>query len=298
MLIYLVNLSIANIFGLGGNPYAEGSVDIPFEMGNIFTSGLNSMTYALILIPWMNYISIKKYQKYLISILGIVITISLVLAAKRISITGVVLGYLFLLLFQKKRSKNVKYVIIFLIAAVFTFPIYSNILLKQIELREGRLDLDNLEQEGRYAETFIVLDEVFSFDDLTHSFLGKEMFNSPTNYGDGIFGRRQLHSDYNVILHGSGIFGLILFLYTYYIIIRHFLRLKKRLRSLAIYNKYMRYLDPIFISFILVSLWLSFAGGISGVVYNALKNAVLGGIIGYYTNICLRNNQGKLLSPK
>lgn len=284
MVLYLLNIGISNVFDLGGNSYDKVFNEVPLQMGNIFTTGLNSMTYSMILLPWVYRMDIKRVKKFLISVFAVIVAITLILAAKRISVSGVLVGYLMLLLFQKNRSKILKIMITAAIFLTVTFPVYSGLLYKQINIRSERLILDNYDQEGRYVETLIVLDEILSFDDVRNSLFGKEMFNSPNNYGIGIY-NRQLHSDYNVVLHGSGIFGFCLMAAIYLILFGQFFNLRRKIKHAGTGTDYMVYLDAIFISFMIVTLWISFSGGINGVVYNALRNSVLGGILGYYSTI-------------
>lgn len=81
---------------------------------------------------------------------------------------------------------------------------------ERYELRN--LDDRDLEKEGRVQELELVYKDIFVHFDYS-PWIGYGLFQlSGKNYGKGIFGDRPLHTDMMVLIHSSGIIGLILYL--------------------------------------------------------------------------------------
>ncbi|HAF29706.1 MAG TPA: hypothetical protein DCG75_11730 [Bacteroidales bacterium] len=278
LLIYLANLIVANIFDLGGQKY---SADL-FDTGNLFTAALNGIAYILVLYPLIIANCKKKYRIFLI-ILGIIVFILIVVQLKRVTILAVFIGYIFWGIAFGYRIKAIGYLFVVIIALAISYPLYGNLLNKQIEKRENRLDVvENYESEARYQEFFIVLDERTNPNDLQSSFFGKEMFNSRGNYGEGSYGQRQLHNDFSLILHGSGFAGFIwYYIYQVFLIFILF-KVKKRAPKFIINSQFGRMLTTIYIAFIFMSLIINLSGGMDAVIFNCIKYMFLGGILGYF----------------
>ena len=60
--------------------------------------------------------------------------------------------------------------------------------------RERRITTQNIEEEGRYQETFYVIDEILYSNKLERLYLEKK-FYSPGNYANGKYGRRMIQYD-------------------------------------------------------------------------------------------------------
>ena len=100
--------------------------------------------------------------------------------------------------------------------AFITSPLYINYLEESYATRSKQLygisdDAETMEIEGRYWETEAVINAIKN-DDLMHTLFGSEIFNE----FDYFKTKRMLHIDYNVILNGTGIIGLFVFLLIYY----------------------------------------------------------------------------------
>ena len=290
MLLYLVNFAVMNFLGISFKGYGD---DI--TTGNIFSEGLNAMAYALVILPAAIFI-INKRKGWLI-LLGIVVFITLIVSLKRISILAVFAGYLIIFFSLKRKRKLVKGGIVMLTLLIASFPLYSDTLIEQIGNRSTRFKMNSIQNEGRYKETLIVFGDVFSFDDIPYSLIGKELFNSPGTYGSARdWNGRQLHSDYNVLLHGSGIIGLIWYFLVQGVIFFTFQRYKKKISKISRYSKKRDHLNAAFYAVFFLGFVISFSGGINGVIFNILRYGFLGAILGLYYSILKMDEPGPYLS--
>jgi len=288
LLLYLINFILTNFFKIGKTPYSSLGSDFSLYVGNVFTEGLNSIAYILVILPLILYLD--KKNKKIVIILGVLALIALLLNLKRISIIAVLIGYFFLILFSKRKSYFIKSIVPIILLLFILYPFYKEPLQYQYMNRASRFTEDFYETEGRYIETKLVWDEVFSFNSIQHSLFGKEMFNSSGKYGGGIFGERYLHVDYNSLLFGAGIFGLLFYFYYNVIILKYFLRLKKKFQYK--YNK-INMMNATFIAVFLMSFIISFSGSFGLVIFTSIRSIYLGAILGIYNN-CIYINKKPL----
>ena len=279
MLLYLVNFAVMNFLGISFKGYGD---DI--TTGNIFTEGLNAMAYALVILPAAIFI-LQKREWWLI-LLGILVFITLVVSLKRISILAVFLGYLIIFFSLKRKGKLIKGGIVILAFLIASLPLYADTLFEQLENRSSRFEMNSYEKEGRYKETLIVFEQIFSFQDVPYSIIGKEIFNSPGTYGSASdWNDRQLHSDYNVLLHGSGLMGIIWYFVVQGVIFLAFIRYKKKISALSGYSRKLDYLNAVFYAVFFLGFVISFSGGINGIIFNMLRYGFLGAVLGLYYSI-------------
>ena len=187
--LYILNIIISTLFNIKGKSYS-GEI---FDVGNVFTEGLNSMAYLLTAAPLILYLNPK--HKRLIIVLSVIIFILVLVQLKRISIIAILAGLLVNLFFSRNRINILFGLIISSLFLFIAYPLFESTLQKQVKVRERRLSTQNFEEEGRYQETFVVLDEIVYSGNPALLFFGKEVFNSPGNYANGRYGRRMLHND-------------------------------------------------------------------------------------------------------
>jgi hypothetical protein len=283
MILYLINFFTMNLLGISFKGYGN---DI--STGNIFTEGLHAMAYCLILIP---LIALTYERKKLLFFIAIAVFITLLLTMKRTSIVGVVFGYAIFLFSLKRKIKFLKGLIVAVLIGLLSYPLYSDKLQKQIDNRGEQLEVKHLEDEARYAETVIIFSDIFSFKDPAYSFFGKEIFNSSGTYGGGdlYWGNRQLHSDYSLLLHGSGIIGLLWYFLVQIIILKVYFSFRRKVYAICGYTKQLDYINATFLSFFYLSFFLSLSGGVDGIIYNCVRYMFLGAIIGHFYTIVKTN---------
>ena len=286
--LFILNLIIANIFHLGGVQYSEDETNY-LETGNVYSEGLNAMAYYLVLLPAIiqlySFKSLLKKRTVLLS--SIVILILLLVTLKRGALLVVFIGYLILISQSEFKQKKKLFRIIFItfIALVLLFPIYENMLKSRFNARKDRMQVESYESEMRYRENFLVINDIFFSGNVVWLFFGHEMFNSPGNYGGGVFGPRQLHNDYAQVLNGSGILGLGLYFLMNFSILMYYLKLKKRIMLYGLYTKKEKMLNAVFLSYFIAYFALCVSGSVDSVIYNAVRFIFLGAIIGVFKNI-------------
>lgn len=209
-LIYIFSIIIFDVFKFGTSVY--GGVGV-LETGE----GLHHNTiYTGVLIIVLSFFLIKNFRtKYLILILNISMLTIIVLSGRRTAVVLIVLCYLiYIILGQKKEV--IKYVLVLLIFATVTFPIYNKPLLNVIEARGQRMTLEaGIENTSRFREMQAITSIMLGSKDINYMLFGTEYLNSFGTYRSSMFlvpATRILHTDYSVILHGSGIVGVTIYL--------------------------------------------------------------------------------------
>lgn len=284
MIITIIYLILSNIYNIGSGAYIKANNEA-FLIG-FGHNKLLSCSISLVLLPIILLLINKKKFKIFILFLAIIIFIILLVSMRRTGVLVVIIGYLIYLIFSSYKLKKIISILCFVMVLIFSFPLYKDILLSRYELRSSHFENWTLKDELRYLETYIVLDEVFSFRSFRILF-GKELFNSPYNYGGGRWGERVLHVDYNLILHGSGIIGLVLYSIIFYRIFSTFLYYKKRIPKELCYKE----LCAIFISLFLLSLFISLIGGMKVITFRSIIFMYLGAILGIFNKSIHEKNR-------
>ena len=292
MILFLINILISNIFGLGQIQYEE---EVTIDVGNIYTIGLNSMAYFLVSLPVLlnMYHFRNKNYKLLLVVFSIITLIIMLILLKRAALIGLVVGYFIWFVTSRLKNKIMisRILIIVAIALTISYPIYKGLLIEKFKAREDRFKIDTYETEGRYLENIIVLKEIFSFNDMVYSLFGREMFNSPGNYGEGAWGTRQLHSDYANILNGSGIIGMLFYLYVNYAIFKLYQKERRKLRRINCYNRDEKLLNSFFLAFFIMYFFIGLSGGLDGTLYTGIRFIYLGAIISLFRNTYIRESK-------
>ena len=153
------------------------------------------------------------------------------------------------------------------------FPGLKYTFFNRYEARIDELEIseENIEQEGRYNETIMVLDTWIK-GGIKHKLFGSEIFNDAQFYKSS----RMLHTDYMVVFSGAGLVGLFIWLLIYYLMIREKERYWQIIKHLSIY----RYYSPTFYSILSAQLLMSISGTIQGIDLRSFILLYLGALIG------------------
>lgn len=273
MILFIFNFFIVNLFNIGHRVYGE-----EMYYGSLRTEGTNAIAYSLIIIPLIIQLKKKRFSYYIL--IGVTAYIIVLLNMKRISILAPLVGISIFILTLKKRRLFLRIITGTIILLIIFYPLYESYLKNQVISRFASLSY-SYKQEPRYQATILVFSDIFSFHSIKESIFGKEMFNSPGNYADGRFGNRQLHTDYNQLIHGSGILGILLYLFYNLIILKYYLKIKKKI--LFKDNMYFL-LNATFYSIFFLSFFISFSGSLGGVVFNSIRYIYMGSIISIMSN--------------
>ena len=159
---------------------------------------------------------------------------------------------------------------------LLAFPLYEDVLKSQLRARSYIYEDTSFEREYRYRVTFIVIDETFS--NLKSTLIGKEAFNSPGNYNKGRWEGRPLHIDYNILLHGTGIFGLILYILILVNVLIKYFTYARYLPDDLYFHKLNSMFKILFMLLIIVSI----NGGIFQLSYRAIIFLYMGSLMGIF----------------
>lgn len=275
--IITINFVISNIFGLGSNPYGD---QVEFFVGNLKLSAINTPVYTLLIMTSILQLNRKK-ERIVAVLFAIPTFIFLLLSMKRISLLALALGLIIILYYSKYRAKYLKWLFIAGILIISLAPFYLNVLNQQLDARNKQLTIDVLETESRYLETFEVWDRIFQTDQIEVALFGKQVFNSATYYGRS--DNRPLHVDYNVLLLGTGIFGMALYFLIYFRFIKLMNKVSKFTSTSKVsisHNKYYRILKPLFYAILFSTLLISLSGGLLGITHRSLAFLYMGAIVG------------------
>jgi len=272
LFLLLLNFILGNYFDIGTDVYS-GSDD--FSAGNLYDAW-NTSTYSLLLVPLILYGVRKVYFRSIVFTLAVSDLFILIFSMKRIAMSGIILGFLILTFLNRKKSKSLKIVLSFLLVLLFTYPLYATFLNERLKVRTGKFDTSELLEETRYVETQYVWEEIFKFQDPVKVLFGLQAFNSVNNYGNGIFGRRGIHVDYNLIANTLGIIGLILYLNIYRVLFKNFMHLKYN--SLH-ENHYDKFIKSVAITILILSLYTSLAGQMYGITFRSIIFLYCGAIL-------------------
>lgn len=282
MILVTLNFIITNIFGIGANPYGD-SVD--FYVGNIKLSAINTPVYALLILTSILTFN-KRKHKFLAIIFAIPTLVFLVLSMKRISILALTLGVIIIFFFSKSKAKFAKWIVLLFLVLIILFPTYKPILNQQISARGNRLEVGILEEESRFLETFIVVDKTIFSNNIPTILFGQEIWNSVGNY-NGKYNERPLHVDFNRLLFGTGLVGLLFYILMYFKIFFHFNKIKSinpiNINTSEYTNNY-NILRPLFLAIFFGTLLISFSGGMMGISHRTIAFLYMGAIIGFLRN--------------
>jgi hypothetical protein len=236
-------------------------VGIPGFYSEAFSTGF-LITSRMYIVPIIIFFAIhysltiknKSWLIKLIDILFIVFNICIILInTRRTCILMLVAAILIYLIYNRRLFVKAFMLFIVLVATlVLSYPLYEAKLTAQLERRERIESLDTYEEEGRYLETFYILDYHKENKDLAALLFGVQLFDT-YDFGIKYFGRdRPIHSDINMIFFSTGIVGLLLFISFFY------LYFFKRNRFILGFNKKLYY--PLLVMFLIVLIPGRFIG--------------------------------------
>lgn len=264
LFVLILNFAIAQVFKIGINPYDE--LETQFYLGGGGVQLITSLPFIIFTFPFAFQFVKSPIQKYIYLFLSLLAVIIVLIAMKRIVVASLAVGFGVFLFFSVVSKKTLfSFIIVFTILYA-TLPLYEGI----ISSRGKRLEETNLQEEKQAKDFAWWLTDVRKNPKII--VFGREFLNSRDTIGGGL---RGLHVDYIILLHGSGIVGLLLYFNILYQIIRRYLRLNRFYRSHLYYN-----VSKIsFWALILCILTISFSGGIVGITARSYAFLYLGVII-------------------
>ena len=258
------SLIISQIYKLGVSVYVEET----FYTGGSGASIANSLSIIVLIAPSIYLLLETRLSKIITTIILVIAATLIIVNFRRGAIIGILGGFFLYGIFTSRKIGLFKYVIPSLCVLFLISYFFATAFQYRFEARTD--ERHQLQSEARYTETLVVWDE-FRNKSLKHSFFGSEPLNSAY-----YFGRRSLHVDYNVLLHGTGIIGLSMYLLIYLTIIKLFIKYNESDKK-TLYFKEMR---AVFFSVITAALLIGFSRGLGSIGFQSILFLWLGAIIG------------------
>lgn len=276
IMLLLLNYLLSQIFKLGVSIYDQDSF---YTGGATASAPVVIATGLLVIFNIFNRKSLP-YNNIIIALIVAASAFVILLSVKRGAILSLFVALVVYLIFSGKKITTLIRIIFIGMILLVILNYNSDVLEKRIEARST--ERNELQNEGRYRETFYVFDEFKSYS-LLNILFGKEAFNSGVVMKK-YFGReRRLHVDYNILLNGTGIFGLLAYFYLIFLITKKVVYLNRRQNKLQTTTKnkvISKENYSLVLSLIVLSLVMSFSGGLQFVSYRIILFLVIGYAIG------------------
>lgn len=267
--IICLNLIISQLYKLGPSAYAEDS----FYTGGADTAITSLLAIIVLMSPVIYPLCKTKSLRIITTIVLVLAVVFTIVNLRRGPIIALFGGFFIYGIFTSRKIQLFKYVILSLCVLLLINQFFSKTFQKQLSARTVKFGAKYKKMgpaaEARYLETLVVWDE-FRNKSLKHSLLGSEPFNSAY-----YFGRRSLHVDYNVLLHGAGIIGLSIYLLIYLIIIKKYNKVYK-------FNKriwYFKEMRAVFFSIIFAAFLIGFSRSLGNIGFQSILFLWFGAII-------------------
>ena len=268
--LHILNIIIANIFALGTSDY----LDETFYFG----AGRVNITKNILVLVFMlpvTMLFIKKYRRAVL-ILYIVAFLITIVGIKRSVLISAGAGIVAYLAVKRRFSLLMRTIVItsvFILIMVVMFPGFVDLFRSRFEARGERVELteETMETEGRLSETETVF-RGWSAGSFRHKLVGSEVFNDRLYFDTS----RMLHTDYMIILNGSGLIGLVLWFYLFYRIIKEKNRFYRVLRNHILFRE----MNAVFWVMLVAQLVLSVSGTVYAIELRSLIFLFWGAFLG------------------
>lgn len=209
LLLFISNVVMSSLTGYDGGRPMYGVTSIKY--GNMFASAFNIVPIVLFYVLY-KLSARNSAMDIVLSVLGFAF-VMLSMRRSVMVVAVIAVGIFMIMIMIQENKSNVLKTITALGAIILIALIYTDVLdmfWQRYEIRGlAERDFVNTE-ESRLSEFGLVYSDMFIEKNYSPIF-GYELFNSAGNYGDEIFGARSLHSDITVIVHASGLLGLMFY---------------------------------------------------------------------------------------
>lgn len=271
LVLFTVNVVIANVFKIGSSDYLESS--FYFGMGGVNVTKI----MIILLFASANLFPLlkQKQKKYFILFLFMVVLV-VIMGVKRTALLSLVVGVILFFFYNQLKHGSLKFVF----ASVFSLLLFMLIFSDSVEVMQQRLEArgenlglteESIEKEARYTEVHVVL-KTWINGSISHKLFGSELFNDTKFFNT----YRMLHTDYMVILNGSGIVGMAMWFLILYGIFKRGKYCMKNVKN----DIRLPFLKASFYSILVAQIILSTAGTIQGYETRTFILLYLGATIG------------------
>ena len=303
LVLYLLNYIIASTFHLGGsNLRYKGETSV--ETGNLFDDALFLNVCILTLLPLMFYFYRKGGKRFVIILMVLVVTVISVICMKRMVIVCVVLSLVMISLLTRwishKYGKlpdsgsvlklSLPHYALISVALIVIGVLFWDTFMDQLEARRTEIQR-SLEEESRVAEIIAIYEDMSEFESDGVSLLGQETFHTVGTYANGAFGDRMIHTNFGIILNGSGFIGLLFYLVlSLYFLVVLFRTVRN---SVLTENLFARKLYVTYLVLWTVYNVASFSGTIWLTMYPAFNFLIMGAILRFFYDDKVSNLKSK-----
>ncbi|WP_194974089.1 hypothetical protein [Aquiflexum lacus] len=208
LLIFCTNSLFSTFYNY--NPNQMYGINSGVLYGNIVHSDFHVLPLAIFIV-FRKALRDKNLFYLLVYLITIFITI---LTFRRTVMALSILGSI-ICIYEFMSFQNIRkmFILILSLSVVLILVVFStgflDVFWERYELRN--LENRDIESELRYQELGLVYKDLFVHYDYSPWF-GYKLFQfGGQNYGKGIFGHRPLHTDLMVLIHSSGLLGLLLY---------------------------------------------------------------------------------------
>lgn len=286
LVLLLVNYAFSQVFKIGVSVYDEDS----FYKGGATASA--PIIIVLGLLVMFNAINQKQlpYNKWLVMAVSVASLMVIIISVKRGAILALGVSFLVYFVLSPNKVKSFQIAIFTGLAFAFFAMQYSDLIMTRIESRTS--EANEFENENRFKESVYIIEE-FNNASIGTLLFGDEAFHSQVVFKK-YFGReRQLHVDYNILLHGTGLFGFFIYMSIFFLIYKVGTKIKGQIRSYFKHSAIKRIREDysLLISVIVMSLIMSISGGIQFVSYRGMLFIVVGVCIGQMMGVVKTQKQ-------
>jgi len=259
---------VSNILGVGTSDYLEDS----FYFGGGRVNITKTMVILLFSAPIYLYMEKASFNRRMAIIVYLTALAICLIGIKRSVLLALVVGVGIFLIFGPNLKRSAKYVAAGGFLFLLSLPLYGDLFTERFQAREERIQIteETLDAEARYNEVFMVTTAIEQ-GSWKHRLIGSELFNDREFFNT----RRMLHTDYMILLNGSGVFGFFGWFIFLGLLLMYKVSLYKRIEK----NDFIQILNAVFWMLIAAQLLISISGTVYSITLRSYLFLLLGAIL-------------------
>lgn len=261
LFIIMVNFIFSQYYGLGPTHY-----DSDIHTGGTDVQISFTISTVLLIFPLILKISENKSTKFFLLALYSSSFISMLLLGRRGAVLAYGVGLVIFLFYSNEKIKTIFPTIFLFLVFLLTLPLFEDQLDKIVQHRSK--DVENIQEYGRFNEFKQYPEQVLQNGNLLHVLFGQEMFN----YHTVLKSTRGIHTIYTTFLYGSGLVGIVLYIYILLKVFVRFVKTNSNYEPIVL-------VKAVSISLLVANLIIDFSG--SGLLYRSFLYAFLGLFLRY-----------------
>lgn len=261
----IIGTLVSMYYGIGET--SQGDEETTFGVFGLNISK-DIAVLSLILVHAFITKQLKVNSKYIFLAILFVGIFLVFISVKRGSILALIFGLTTYLIFIPKSQKIFRYILIPISIGVVASPLYLSKIEDRFSYREDLLTVEHYQEEDikewRVIETDIAIN-AFKEKNIAYKLFGFELFNGMSYFKMPYM----FHNDFAVLLAGSGIVGVVLYVLFY-------LSLLKKIMSIRSKNRNIMFQKALIYALLVMVLFISISGHIKGIGVRAVIMLYLG----------------------